>query len=109
AQIERYTFSISQRLKHVSDIEANVDGLLERINALRQLCQCFESLFKKDHRLRIGLSICSLRACLTQVYDRLIRKLAAERMICQPFDLFANAAGIQGFDRIHDALMYFAP
>src|SRR5689334_245388 len=109
AQIERDTFSISQRLQHVTDIEADVDRLLSRIKALRQLRQGFEGPLEQDHGLRVGLPVRRLRARLAQVSDRLVEKLAAKRMIRQPFDLFVDPSGIPGFYRMHDALMYFAP
>ncbi len=84
-------------------LEANLEGLLQRGLTLRQRLENTQRLFKPRPRVRECRSRCRLPPGLPEIRHCPLPRLAPDAVIGEPLDLFAQPAGIKLFYRIDDA------
>ena len=94
--------------QHRPQLEANLEGLLQRGLALRQRRKNIQRLLEPGPGLRDGRSPSRLGSGLPEIVHCLLLQLALDGMMGEPLDLLAQAVGVEPFHRIHDARVDFA-
>ena len=92
----------SERKECSSQVEAKIDGLLQRLAGLGQMPEGRQRLLEAAHRLPVGRSRQCLGAGLTEVRDRLLPQLAPHGMVGQPLDVLGQPVRIAAFDGADD-------
>jgi hypothetical protein len=79
---------ISEQPERIAQVESDINGLSERIAALRELPEGTQSLLKARHRLTIGRAPKRLGTSLALVSHGFLPDLAPQCMVSHTFDLF---------------------
>ena len=98
-----------ERIKRSAHVEAQVHGLLHRLARLGEMRQRRERLLEPRHRFLVCPAAVGPDPGLPEIHDRLVPDLALQRMVCQPFDLLGQAAGILPLDRLDDPRVQHTP
>jgi hypothetical protein len=105
--------SLAEVVEHLPDfpespecrpqVEPEVDGLLLRGTALREMREGCQGLLEARHDLSQGRARIRLGTGLPTVRHRLVPDLAPEGMLGQPFRLLGQTVGIEPFAGVDDA------
>ena len=98
-----------QREERVSQVEADIDGLLQRLASLGEMGQRRQRLLEVRERLPVGRAGEGLGPGLPEVGHRLLPRFAPQRVVGQPFDVLGQPVGIEPLDGLHDLAMEGAP
>jgi len=87
-----------QRQEGLAEVEAEIDAHHRRFAALRELIERLPRLLIAAQRLPVSRPRRDFLACLAEVVDGLVPRLAAERMMGQPLDVIGQPVRIGVFD-----------
>ena len=93
----------------VRELEAEVDGLLQRLAILGQMRECGQGLVETGHRFSVRGARRRLLAGLAHVAQRLVPELGTEGMMGELLDVFSEAVGEACLDGLDDLGMQRAP
>src|SRR5262249_22351856 len=108
AMLERLP-DVTELPEHIPEIDAEVDGLLLRGAALREMREGGQGLLDARYSLVWGGPRHSLGPSLPPVRDGLVPHLTLEGMLGQPFRLLGETVGIEPFAGCDDAGMQRPP
>src|SRR5206468_13004769 len=94
-----YPFPLAERVERGAEVEAEVEGLGDRVGILWQPPERVERLLEAGSRLAVGRAHESLGAGLAQVAHRLVPDLALPRVVRQPLYVLGQAIGVQALER----------
>ncbi|HEU5322500.1 MAG TPA: hypothetical protein VFX28_16960, partial [Methylomirabilota bacterium] len=86
---------LAERLERVAEVEADIEGLGDRVGGLWQSPERVERLLEAGGRLAVGRSHEDLGAGLAQVAYRLVPDFALPRVVRQPLHVLDEAIGVQ--------------
>ena len=89
---------LAERHERAAEVEAEVEGLGDRVGMLRQPPERVERLLEAGGRLAVGRAQEDLGAGLAQVAHRLVPDLALPRVVRQPLHVLDEAIGVQALD-----------
>jgi len=89
--------------ERVSESEANVDRLLQRLPGLGKMDECGKRLLEVRNRISVGRPCEGLGPGLAEVGHRLVPELAPKSMLGQPLDVLGQPVGIEPLEGFHDS------
>ena len=92
-EIVEVPLDFSQWIEDIAQIEADVDGALERLGALRQQLAALERLFKEDDRALVGRPLRRSAAGSPCIGQRLIPQLAGLGVMGEGFRQLVETIG----------------
>src|SRR2546422_5707400 len=103
AKVIEDSLELSERVERIAKLQQEINPLLDRSSALREMPEGFERLFKARDGFPIGRAGGGLRPGLAGIGDGLVPDLAPEGMVGETIDVLGQPGGVQLFDRRHDA------
>jgi hypothetical protein len=94
--------SLAERDECVAEVEADVEGLGDRLGLLRQPPERVERLLEARGRLAVGRPLEDLGAGLTQVAHRLVPDLALPSVVRQALHVLDEAISVSALDGVRD-------
>src|SRR3989441_5827468 len=109
AKVIEDSLELSERVERIAKLQQEINPLLDRSSALREMPESFERLLEARDCFPVGRARGGLRPGLTEVGDGLVPDLAPEGMVGETIDVLGQPVGIQLFDRRHSARVEGAP
>jgi hypothetical protein len=103
AQMRGEPLEIAKREERGSKVEAQIDGLLERLAGLGQMLEGHQRLLEVSDRFSIRRSRERPSSGLTEVGRGLLPRLAPEGVVGKPLDVLGQPVRIGSFDGADDA------
>jgi hypothetical protein len=103
AEIADDPLEFSERKECSSQVEAQINGLLQPLAGLGQMLQGRQRLLEARHGLPVGRSRQCFGTGVMEVLDRLLPQLTPRGMVGQPFDVLGQPVRIEAFDGADNA------
>ncbi len=93
---------LTQRLERASQLQKNVDALLQGFRVLRKVPDSLAGLLEALDRLAVSVAPHRLDARPAQVSHSSLPLLAANRMVGKLLDMLADLISMELLDGVHD-------
>ena len=102
AQALQHPPDFTELVQHRPQLEADLEGLLQRGRALRQRLEDTQRLLEPAPGVRERRPRGRLESGLPEIVHRLLPQLAPEGVMGEPLDLLAEAIPVERLDRLDD-------